>query len=200
VVEIRKKLEEALRKSGGRAVILVHPLFHEFNKTSYPQEVFPERTPQGRKFLQTVNKVISKSRVPVIVFEEHHHFKQAQEMLPKKVFFVKTFRGHPIPLEGWAPALSYLKEAGLKQAIVGGQLLVDVDESLIPKTQSDVRDEFDERKEVFKSMLSSSKQLKSMPLGGCVAMTAAQLLKAGVKVAVMRNAVHPSKPELKKGN
>jgi len=212
VFERPKELAAELKKSNGRAVVLMHPWYDLPLRTEDPEEfnsfandikmldlqatAFRNDSASqaggnngiGKDYDLVVHRVFSKSKLPVIVFEENRKLAQTRELLNelgiKRVFLVATKKGCPAPVVKWQNVLGKLRELGLKHAIVGGQYL-SIAEGL-PKQRTD---------------FFVKKNLGKLKPNYCVGALINKLIKANFKTSVMPNAVYPqwqlASPKLK---
>ncbi|NYZ74650.1 hypothetical protein H0O03_00070 [Candidatus Micrarchaeota archaeon] len=176
------ELEKALRRSRGRAVVLVHPRFH----LSVPLvEDDPRNTPAGRKYLATQRVVIQKSKIPVIVFEEEQCAAATKKAFGEKVFIVVTEKSRPEPVGGWK-LLELLKARGLKHGIFGGQRL-----SCVPFTAAIRARAVTETLELQESGLMLDR--RGFSVYGCVPRAMREFLRRGLRISFMKNVVYPQK-------
>lgn len=190
MIERIDELEKALRKSNGRAVILVHPRFHLYTPF---READPRKTAHGRKYLAIQREVVRKSKLPVIVFEAENHVNSTKKAFGKKVFMVPAGRDNPIdpePVEGWANLLNALRERGLKHGIFGGQKL-----SCMPFGASPEAPTSSGRVVLNALRLEGSGVALNgaVDVYGCVGGAMRNFVRRGLEVSLMQHVVFPKK-------
>lgn len=190
-----EELREALSKSGGRAIILVHPYYHQHHHSEFESPVHSDRT----RYLRVLTKTMERTKLPVIVFEEQAHLQETKPFLRfkfgKPFFFVATDVANPDPVVGWNAALDHLSGLGLRHAIVGGQYLhYSTREDLIsgawrgqPKALEDI--------ELVSRKIAGASKKKHLPYEGCVGYTVRHLLRKKFRVSLMPFGSHYAPPK-----
>jgi len=212
-----ERLRLALEKSGGRAVFVVHPFYHESNPKHYARWWnfsdcrVPSKTAKGRAFLKTVNRLLEtherREGLPaLIVFEEGSRVEETRKTVGGKAFFVPTEKTNPTPLCGWENALKELRESGLKHALVSGQKLFGLNESELyamsrafsnyvysnpTALTASLASGLKENLLFMKSAAENFRDSEKKPLGACVGMTVSALLHHGFRVSVLPKACYP---------
>jgi hypothetical protein len=198
VIERARELEKALKKSGGRAVILVHPLFHEYHATYYLKKgklANPVLTEKGRDYLEKQALVYEKTRLPVIIFEEEANAAETKKKF-SKAFVVPTKPASPQPTKGWK-VIDYLKRKGLKTALLGGQKMVSGNQQELIRKWYRWTWKFEETMFLAKN-LPGWNRAKEFAYDGCVSQAAYNLMRKKIRVGLMTRVVYPNAPVLKK--
>lgn len=192
-----RELRKELAATGGRALVVVHPFFHEDAPHCYQTHALPDRTPNGKRFLRVQQQTLQRARVPIIVFEQEAKVEETRlrlEALGKRAFVVATKPSSPIPLEGWQKVLSRFKRVGLRHAIVGGQKLFHKNrrayEEFLETVPLGVLDNERKRLVLIEKGIAGASHSERIPWSGCVGLTLSNLLKKGFRVSLMPNAVY----------
>lgn len=122
-----KRLQAAVRKAGGKAIVLIHPFFDE----KLPDH---ERS-IGKSYTQAVDIILSNKKTPVILMEQHFARRVTRERLAAKgqksilVLPIGTNSGAPlISIQGLAEEIDeerktlieLLEKVGTKTVLMGG--------------------------------------------------------------------------------
>lgn len=186
MIERMDELESALRKSGGRAVVLVHPLYFKYHPIRIRGVEVPER-PDARNYLRLQQKRVETSKFPVIVFEEVTRVEQTRKALGGRAFFVPTGEYGPRPALDW-DVLDFLKQKGLKHGVFGGQAFVCGHFAPTASARKALQDLRAAAKETI-----TGKKMRRMGFQGCVSETMKEFLNRGLQVSLMKNVVFPQK-------
>lgn len=99
------QFREAVQRSKGRVVVLVHPFFE---------------APKG-EYRSVINRLKSKVKWPVVVLEEDFNIDRTHNRLGVvKPFYVATHESSPAPKVGWGKLRRALSEGGVKHILIGG--------------------------------------------------------------------------------
>lgn len=199
-----QELRTALQKSKGRAVVLVHPYFHENCPGAYLLDfpffaVDPRLTQRGRKYLSVQQKTIERAKIPVIIFEEEKNLGKTEKKIGRTAFFVPTREIRPTPVKGWENALAELRGAGLRHAIVGGQKLVGRRRNNWPArvwhhfAMEEQWGAQARKNKSFDQSIAGVRNMKNPPVMGCVGETIDNLLQGAFNVSIMPGASYPFK-------
>ena len=110
-----KELKQRVQKSKGIGILLIHPYYEE--------------TGENSTYAHTINKLISQTKVPVIVLEPHNTWEQHQEKYPAHVTVIPTEKYDPSPLletenndsdHKHKVLATLLKKIGVKKLRLGG--------------------------------------------------------------------------------
>ncbi|HII38775.1 TPA: hypothetical protein HA318_02125 [Candidatus Micrarchaeota archaeon] len=200
----KRVFSKALEKSNGRAIVLVHPYY--------------SRMPGQEKYLETLRSVVSNARLPIIVLEAEdrtHLTKSALSSLTRQpLLFISTQPESSTPLlklrtrwrllkakglkhaavsraDPWEAALFDLKSTGLKHAIMGGQLLNELEVNRVLTTSKELDDQQTFTARSFLEKLRTGQG--RLPATGCVSTALKNFVKHGLKVSLMPNACWPIK-------
>ncbi len=99
------EFKEEVKKAKGRVVVLVHPYFNQYASSDY---------------YEALQKIQSKSRVPIIVLQEVYAVPKAGFMAPANPFYVITHPKNPEPVHGWEALHRALQNNGVKTILLGG--------------------------------------------------------------------------------
>lgn len=189
--EREDELREAVRRANGKVVVLMHPWFN------------PLTLVKTAGYVPVLTKLMTESKVPVVIFEEMDRLLERRMVSsPASFFFVATTPQMPVPIESWSSIHETFARAGVKTVLIGGMysLLKDCnrwkgDASLDKKRAREIRDH------------DSALPLrpKESVIHGCVAVAYHSFITARnekgrlfPKVRLMPQVLAPDKPKYKR--
>ncbi len=128
--ERHAEFAEAVKKSKGKVVVLVHPFFAR--RQGYVNHQHPGVVNEGA-YEDSLKKLVAGAKAPVVVLEEDeiiHRHRQPPiapthvEIGNNNTYFVKTLPTAPTPIAGWEPFHELFQRAGVKTVLVAGTLAV----------------------------------------------------------------------------
>lgn len=159
---------EAVQRSDGKVVLLVHPLYDK-------------RGLSGR--YKKLLKKLAVAKAPILVMQEEGKIQLAHASLHShNPFYIETEVGDPEPTQGWEKLHAALRQAGATTILIGGMY-------------ANQRVYNEDRPRVEEYERAQFPHLISDPIsGGCVGGTYAQIIRAGFgKVRLMPNLIYPRK-------
>lgn len=143
--EDRTRLQERIKKSGGRIFIFVHPYYHETVEEQRDAPLPEELTIEGRKKVWAIEKAIKKvallpseQTIPFFIMEEKDRISALKKKISSFIhsqdlnefYFVPTDVMDPRPViprelgeRAWERFAILLKSLGVKSILIGGQRL-----------------------------------------------------------------------------
>ena len=135
----RERLQEQLKKNGGRLLFLVHPFFHQTPKGKFLRTGGEQTQKEIATYLKVLERFAHSARIPIVVFEEKHLMKWSHEKLKKLApqrewVFIPSKRGEGTPIlrpraprgenetkNQWKPVIEELKKVGAQRIFLSGQ-------------------------------------------------------------------------------
>ncbi len=112
----RQTFARAVKKSRGKVVVLVHPLFAKYDRIG-------TNTRNYGRYKAALERLLTKSKVPVIVLEERHKIGQTHAAFgePHWPFYVETHLGSPTPYPAnWEKLFKVFNAARVETILIGG--------------------------------------------------------------------------------
>ncbi len=177
--EHSKSFKEAVAKSGGKVVLLVHPFYAKY------REAVTHQTTAMTKYKKVLNELLRKTKAPLVILEEEDNIDKTSSVAGNAPFFVETREHDPTPLRSWYELHRELREAGVKTLLIGGcyaSSATSIDAYFTHP--SIVEYERSLRRRVFRSIV-----------GGCIGKTYGEMIEANHgKIRLMPNLLFPDKP------
>ncbi len=106
--ENREKFAGKVKRSKGKVIVLVHPLYSLAWK--------------DRKYRRALEGVMKKATAPIIVLEEAEKVAKTHAELKnaKPVYYVETVPNWVTPMQSWAALHTALRNARVKTILLGG--------------------------------------------------------------------------------
>lgn len=200
-------LKQDLSASGGRALVLMHPFFHESHPNHYPLRQDPSVSRRGQRFLRSIQLTVQRTHLPIIVFEERGKVRATRARLKgefnKRVFVLPTHLYSPTPVGDWQKHLDALEDAGLKHAILGGQKLGYFPKSFLRKQfESALAEDPNSARDrealvdldLIEANIAGALRKEDVPWSHCVGTVAKRFLRRGIRVSIMPNASYSPIP------
>ncbi|MBI4406282.1 hypothetical protein HY571_00010 [Candidatus Micrarchaeota archaeon] len=175
---------EAVKKSKGKVVVLVHPFFTRENNANF------------RRYDKTLEKLRSRiGKIPIIVMEQRASVGSTSNRFNgEKVFYVKTMPSNPQPEDGWQKMHTALSKSNVRTLLIGG-----IFSTRVPSK----KEEKQWATKIFEYEKTFSRPYKGGIAHDCVGITYLRLVserkKAGYKtIRLIPNLVYPDKPRYTK--
>ena len=206
--ERHEEFAEAVKKSGGKIVVLVHPYYADHDDSNLAHERpwlsgFAPKSPEVQKaekiakaeYDAKLRKLAAKAKVPIVVLEEHHQIHESGGRFRNRgAFFVPTFPGNPQPIDDWPELHAVLRRAKVENILVAGTYSHGFGGIFNGKPVY-VEQKAKEAPEIVAHESKMPRPPVRSIVYGCVGSAYEELIKAGFKkVRIVPNLVFPDKP------